>query len=326
MSREECRRSFLKKSILAPVAVWQASRSAGAFPAESGGGFPTGRIGNLQISRIFLGCNQVSGYAHCRDLKYLSDLMRSYQSDDRILGTLEACERNGINTVLSDPFEKPVRLIQRYRKERGGKIQWISECHPQKPPAQMTLADLKADVMQVIDNGANAIYVQGAIGDYMVQHNKIEILAETVTLIRKNGLPAGIGSHSIEVPKAMLKAGIDPDFYMKTFHPDDYWSATPRDKRVEFNVDSGSADDYDNIWDINPTETASVMKQVKKPWIAFKVLAAGAVHPSKGFRYAFANGADFICVGMFDFQVPENAAIAREILAANLGRERPWCA
>jgi hypothetical protein len=226
--------------------------------------------------------------------------------------------------VVSDPFEKPVRLIQRYRKERGGRIQWISECHPKKPPAQMTLADLKADVVQVIDNGANAIYVQGAIGDYMVQHNKIEILAEIVTLIRKNGLPAGIGSHSIEVPKAMLKAGIDPDFYMKTFHPDDYWSATPRDKRVEYNVDSGSTDDYDNIWDINPAETASVMKQVKKPWIAFKVLAAGAVHPSKGFRYAFANGADFVCVGMFDFQVPENAAIAREILAANLDRERPW--
>jgi len=27
---------------------------------------------------------------------------------------------------------------------------------------------------------------------------------------------------------------------------------------------------------------------------------------------------------MFDFQLPENAAIVMEILASNLDRERPW--
>ena len=35
------------------------------------------------------------------------------------------------------------------------------------------------------------------------------------------------------------------------------------------------------------------MKEVTKPWIAFKVLAAGAIPPQDGFRYAFANGAGF---------------------------------
>ena len=36
------------------------------------------------------------------------------------------------------------------------------------------------------------------------------------------------------------------------------------------------------------------MEKIDKPWIAFKVLAAGAVHPKKSFRYAFENGADFV--------------------------------
>ena len=40
----------------------------------------------------------------------------------------------------------------------------------------------------------------------------------------------------------------------------------------------------------------------------------------------FENGADFICAGMFDFQVREDAIIANKILAANLNRQRPWCA
>ena len=73
------------------------------------------------MTRLFLGCNQVSGYSHSRDLKYVGRLMKEYQTDERVMDTWQLAEEQGINTVLSDPFEKPVRLIKRYRKERGGK-------------------------------------------------------------------------------------------------------------------------------------------------------------------------------------------------------------
>ncbi len=68
------------------------------------------------------------------------------------------------------------------------------------------------------------------------------------------------------------------------------------------------------------------MRTVKKPWIAFKVLAAGAIHPRNGFRFAFENGADFVNVGMFDFQVREDAVLARDIIGEVVGkaRARPW--
>ena len=75
-----------------------------------------------------------------------------------------------------------------------------------------------------------------------------------------------------------------------------------------------------------PEETIAFMKDVKKPWIAYKILGAGAIHPREGFQYAFQNGADFACVGMFDFQVAEDVAIGREVLAAAKKRPRPWCA
>jgi hypothetical protein len=80
---------------------------------------------------------------------------------------------------------------------------------------------------------------------------------------------------------------------------------------------------HDNMWCMDPDRTIEFMKTCEKPWIAYKVLAAGAIHPSDGFKYAFANGADFACVGMCDFQVREDAVIADEILT-NLTRPRAW--
>ena len=72
--------------------------------------------------------------------------------------------------------------------------------------------------------------------------------------------------------------------------------------------------------------TIEFMKTLNQPWIAFKVLAAGAIPPEEGFRYAFENGADFICVGMYDFQIVDDVNLLLTLLNQNLPRERPWMA
>ena len=66
------------------------------------------------------------------------------------------------------------------------------------------------------------------------------------------------------------------------------------------------------------------MRGVQKPWIAFKVLAAGAIPPQDGFRYAFENGADFILAGMYDFEIAEDVQIVNRILASLPQRVRAW--
>jgi hypothetical protein len=90
----------------------------------------------------------------------------------------------------------------------------------------------------------------------------------------------------------------------------------------------GDSDDHarfhDNFWCDNHEETVAFMQDVKVPWIAFKVLAAGAIPPEEGFKYAFQSGADFICVGMFDFQVKQDAELAQECITEAKDRKRPW--
>jgi hypothetical protein len=66
------------------------------------------------------------------------------------------------------------------------------------------------------------------------------------------------------------------------------------------------------------------MKDRPEPWMAFKVLAAGAIKPKDGFRYAFENGADLICAGMYDFQIVDDVNVCNSILDSKLNRERPW--
>ncbi len=83
---------------------------------------------------------------------------------------------------------------------------------------------------------------------------------------------------------------------------------------------------YKNVFCDNLDETVSYMATLKQPWIAFKVLAAGAIEPEVGFRYAFENGADFICVGIYDFQIVDDINIVNKILKSDFKnlRPRPW--
>ena len=53
-------------------------------------------------------------------------------------------------------------------------------------------------------------------------------------------------------------------------------------------------------------------------------LAAGSIEPKDGFKYAFDNGADFICVGMYDFQVVDDANMALTAIKDTKNRVRPW--
>ena len=66
------------------------------------------------------------------------------------------------------------------------------------------------------------------------------------------------------------------------------------------------------------------METVNKPWVAFKVMAAGAITPRMAFPFSFRHGADFIIAGMFDFQVETDVKIAIEGLQKVGSRKRPW--
>jgi radical SAM superfamily enzyme YgiQ (UPF0313 family) len=142
------------------------------------------------------------------------------------------------------------------------------------------------------------------------------MFARTLEVVRAQKCLAGIGGHGLRAIVECEKAKLNPDFYIKTFHSHEYHTAPRADEKDDLGR-------YDNSWCNNPEDVIDTMWSVKQPWIAFKVMAAGAIPPQRAFPYAFNHGADFILAGMFDWQIAEDVRIAKAAIA-EAKRSRPW--
>jgi len=287
---------------------------------ELEGEIPQGKLGGEKmVSRLIMGGNLISGWSHARDLIYVSSLFKAYNTKEKIFETLMLAENAGINTITIYVTQFPV--INAYKKRFGSNLQTMSEIIPTKK-------DIYGQVDQVIDSGVDHILIQGAACDHRVRDGEIDVVMKCADYIKQQGYPVGLGAHSIQALIACDEAGIEPDFYFKTMHHDQYWSAHPKVNRQPFVWGSNENIDHDqfhdNMWCMFPDKTIDFVQKAQKPVVGFKVLAGGAIHPEDGFQYAFDNGADFICVGMFDFQIVEDANQTIRSIEKAKNRNRLW--
>jgi len=293
----------------------------GADLSELKGVLPKGKLGKFEISRLVAGGNLIGGWAHSRDLNYVSSLFKAYNTEKKVFETLMIAEAAGINTINIGFVSN--KLMWKYKKLTGSKITVISQVAP-----NIEKGDYFAEMNEAIDWGADIIQVQGNQVDWSVRDNRMDVIVQMLDRIRSQGYIAGMGAHSIEAFIAYEEQGIIPDYYMKTMHHDRYWSAHPRENRVPFEVDGRKNLDHDkwhdNCFCLFPERTVEFVNRTTVPVMGFKVLAAGAIPPRDGFRWAFENGADFICVGMFDFQIVHDVNYTIDILNDLPKRQRGW--
>lgn len=326
MSTRLSRRRFLARSIavtaVAPAAMSveehrllarsPAPRAAARTPVHRSTRW-MGSIGGVSISRLICGGNLISGYAHSRDLIYVSPLLKHYHTEAKVMETWAVCEEHGINTMIA--FAGDRRAVSLYRKyvKRGGKMQYLAQINPNP-------RNLRAAVTDALEAGAVGAFLVGNTGDLWARENAVGRIAEVVGLIKDADLIAGVAGHELRTARVCEAGKVEPDFYVKTLHDRNYWS------KQQPAQDRDVIDNYaiDNYWCQDPEQVISFMSGVARPWIAYKVLAAGAIHPKDGFKYAFQNGADFAAVGMFDFQVAENVLVANSVLTGVTARHRDW--
>jgi len=329
MSKRLDRRRFIKESLLTSVGgalamqvgghrvsaqdVTKKSTTAPNQPAPKDV-LPAGKIGNLHISRLLLGGNLLTHFTHSRDLRYVYNLTAHYNTEEKIFETMALAEAHGVDTLVIHTAPGVMSMLKKYRYERGGKMKWII-C-----PTAPIDAQLKAygkQVRQIIEEGTDAIYLWGVHGDNLVSQGKVDLIAKAVEVAKDYGVPSGVGAHDLRVIIECEKNKIPADFYIKTFHHHNYPSG-PKPNEL-----TSVTREIPGYWCKNPQKVIDFMKGVEKPWIAFKVMAAGAIPPENAFQYVFENGADHILAGMFDFEIAEDALIASRVLT-KVKRTRPW--
>ncbi len=303
----------MKRSLLAsataPLVASSLSPTVGAAtPTTGGSGLPRGKIAGLEISRLLLGGNLLTHYAHSRDLRYVYSLTRHYNTREKIFQTMALAESHGINALVIHTAEGVLEMLQEYRTRQGGKIQWII-C----PTAAIEpgLKEFREQVTSMVAAGVNALYIWGVRSDALVQEGRTHLIAEAVGFAKSLGVPCGVGAHQLAVVAACEAKQVPADFYIKTLHHQNYPTA-------KLNFDSN--------WCPDPDAVIETMEAVKKPWIAFKTMAAGAIPPRSAFQFSIESGADFVLAGMFDFEIAEDVQVMNEVLANSQKRIRSWMA
>jgi uncharacterized membrane protein YphA (DoxX/SURF4 family) len=210
---------------------------------ELKGTLPKGKIGDHEISRLVLGGNLIGGWAHSRDLIYVPSLFKAYNTERKVYETLMLSENAGINTINIGFPSNP--LIAKYKKITGSKLKVISQVGP-----NMDKNDYYDFINQAIDFG-------------------VDVISKMMDRIRSQKYLAGLAAHSIESLIACEENGIIPDYYMKTMHHDQYWSAHPREFRFPFEVDGKEYLDHNrfhnNMFCLFPERTVEFVNRAKVP-------------------------------------------------------------
>jgi hypothetical protein len=323
MNSKLSRRGFVKSSLLASAAIplglraqaAQAPDQPAATAPASGAGqepFPTGKIAGQEFSRLMMGGNLIGGWAHSRELAYVSPLMRRYNSPAKIRETLELGERNGLTAINTWVMDDNAQLFEHWKQ--GGKMKWFAQ-------VRLDAGGGFSQIQRAVDEGATGIHLTGDTCENLL-NGDFDKIAGSVQFIRSHKCIAGVAAHDLRVIVECEKQKLDVDFYQKTLHTHDYFTAAAPDATEALGP-------HDNSWCKDPQAVIDVFASIKKPFIAFKILAAGAIQPRAAFPFAFNSGADFILVGMFDWQIEEDAKLARRVFnvvsGPNSKRTRAWC-
>ena len=234
-------------------------------------------LGKLPVSRFILGGNPFSGFSHQsgpRDREMLS-----YHTTASIKQTLRHAEALGITTHISRGDHHVIRYLREYWDE-GGNIDWICQTCP-----------MVGTLEQVIDNGlyngAKAIFFHGGMMDRRVRENsQLDELPKMVDKVRKAGLPVGVAGHTPET-FVWAQQNLDLDFYMCAYYSLKWQSKGPGD--------------YEETYDPATREAmVACIKDLNKPAIHYKVLAAGRLDPTEALHFVARHlrPNDAVCVGI----------------------------
>lgn len=255
-------------------------------------------LGPHRISRLICGSNPISGYSYLGP--HTDRQMKEYFTTGQTVEFLLKCEQAGITThQLSARLEYLGPL-----RERGSEIKIIC-LHSQREKIKETIENARPIAM----------VHHGGVTDRLFAEGNSNLVHDYLKAVKDTGLLAGVSSHNPNVIKHIADEGWEVDFFMTCFY---YITRTLNTEEPMSTLPTGS---YVFFKD-DPEVMTQVIRQVKQPCLAFKILGAGRLCSSQekvraAFQFAFGNikPTDGVIVGMFPWffdEVTANSQYARE--------------
>ena len=293
------RRSFLKGAAGLGGALALASSSHAATVV------PTVKFGTSDVSRLIIGSNPFYGYSHFNTL--LNAFMREYMTQDRRMAILHRCEQAGIRTWQVHYMKQTMEDFQRYRSE-GGNMNWFL-LGDFEMMTDLTLISKVAKESKPI-----GIAHHGNRTDERFQAGQKNKVKEFCKAVRDAGVLVGVSAHNPAVFDIIESENWDVDYYQTCLYR---LTRSREEARKEFEkspLDSGGM-----FMERDPERMCKIIRQAKKPCLAFKILAAGRnidrpQMVDAAFRFAFENikPGDAVIVGMcpkFKDEITENVGL-----------------
>ena len=296
-ANQKSRRAFIRKIGTAAAASGLAAGSSSAQQASAPGAglrsehdfrpepgplskqpMPTINLGKHKVGRLILGVNGIG--THYSDP--LSRTYREWNTPEQQMRYFKHCEELGINLRIQTQDQ-----INKYNAEYGGKM--LFSCNgfcPIQPDG--SAGDPRPMLKKLAALGPIAIHYSASGADDMWRRGQFNKVREFCKIVQDMGLLAAVNGHIPEMFMKMEDEGWGVDYYMTGMY---LFGRTHAEweKLFEFNPDlaplqvgqpptEGNSQYYGGeiAWVRgDPPKMLKVVKQVKTPCIAFKILASG---------------------------------------------------
>jgi hypothetical protein len=285
--------------LLNPSVYGGTESGRSVLSGQTDGVMPEIPFGPYSISRLVCCLNNISGndYQDFRTFRH----MQGYFTPARAAGFLMECEKAGINAhqvTLHDRSAEYLRLL----REKGSGMKIISiSCFE---------TESIDDVIRIAR--PVAIVHHGGVTDRLFARGRPDLVHDYIKAVKDKGLLAGISAHNPDCISQIADEGWEVDFFTTSFY---FLTRNLFSKNTPVHV----TDAYRSIlFRDDPSAMIRVMKSVKQPCLAFKVLAGGRLCANQeivraAFSFALNNikPTDGIMVGMSPFYFDEVRADVR---------------
>ena len=222
-----------------------------------------------KVSKLIVGDNPFTGHSYIPDF-VSGDEMFKYHTEDKILEAMHKMEELGINTMLPLASPQIIEILKHYRSN-GGKMNFIFQTYA---PCMVSYDEADASMKQMEEVGHIGVYISGTYTDVRFETGRKDeitgMLKHFKNHYKDSGIKVGIGTHLPELVNLSETEEWNPDFYMACMY-----NLRRGREGQESGFLTGKAKTDICIRPTDRAEMLKVLKDVKKPIIAFKIFAGG---------------------------------------------------